>query len=217
MLLEERTERTTCIKRLDVNCHVSGKFGELLPAEDGNRRWKRAHLCGTVIDAIVYKCCHVLFDNNEVKECYSNSLRFEAATASLPPDLPPLPQWGKSRSDNENLEHLPPQEQAEEEEVAEEAEAKVPEAEDTEAEGGQQLPTGEEAGGRHLLLIGQLPCIAEANPPNYHERKWLAEGRIWCLLGNQVTITKAIIPWFGLLFLIIVTPTVKWKKMDLVD
>ncbi len=115
-------------------------------------------------------------------------------------------------SDNENLEHLPPQEQAEEEEVAEEAEAKVPEAEDTEAEGGQQLPTGEEAGGRHLLLIGQLPCIAEANQPNCHERKRLAEGRIWCLLGNQVTITKAIIPWFGLLFLIIVTPTVTWKK-----
>jgi hypothetical protein len=118
MLSEERTERTTHVKHLDVNCHVSGKFGELLPAEDDNRRQKRAHLFGTVIAAIDYNHYCVLFDNNEAKECYSNSLRVEAATASLPPDLPPLPQIGANPEEepdpdhpegsDENLEHLPP-------------------------------------------------------------------------------------------------------------
>ncbi len=91
MLVEEQTERTIRVNCLDVNCHVSVKFGELLPAEDGNR------LFGTVIAAIGYNHSHALFDNNEVKECYSNSLRFEAATASLPPDLPPLPQIGANK------------------------------------------------------------------------------------------------------------------------
>ncbi len=50
------------------------------------------------------------------------------------------------------------------------------------------MPAEKEAGGRHPLPIGQLSHIAEANPPNYHERKWLAEEKIWGLLGNQVTI-----------------------------
>jgi hypothetical protein len=136
MLLEEQTEQTTHAKHLNVNCHVSGKFSELLPAEDGNRRWKRARLFCTVIAAIDYNRYHVLFDNNEVKECYLNSLRFEAATASLPPDLPPLSQIGANPeeepdpdhpegSEDENLDYLPPQEQAEEVEVAEEAKAEV--------------------------------------------------------------------------------------------
>ncbi len=199
MLLEERTERTTHYKHLDVNCHVSGKFADFLPAEDGNRRWKHACLFGTVIAAIDLNCYHVLFDNNKVKECYSSSLRVEASTASLPPDLPPLSQIGANPKEEpdpdqpgvsgvENLEHLPPQEQAEEEEVAKDAKAEVAEAEDAKAEGGQQLPAGEEAVDGHTLPIGQLPHIAEVNPPNYHERKRLTEEKIRVLLGNQVTI-----------------------------
>jgi hypothetical protein len=152
-----------------------------------------------VIAAIDYNHYCVLLDNNEVKECYSNSLRFEAATASLPPNLPPLPQIGANPeeepdpdhpegSDNENLEHLPPPEQAEE--VADEAEAEVAKAKDAEAEGGQQLSAGEGAGGRHPLPIGQLPHIAKSNPHDYHERKRLAEEKIRGLLANQVTIRQ---------------------------
>jgi hypothetical protein len=100
---------------------------------------------------------------NEVKECYSNSLRVEAATASLPPDLWPLPQIGANLKEEpdpgqlegsgvENLEHLPPQEQAKKEAVTEDTEAEVAEAED--------------------------------------ERKWLAEEKIRGLLDNQVTICQ---------------------------
>jgi hypothetical protein len=36
----------------------------------------------------------------------------------------------------------------------------------------------------------RLPRIAEANQPNYHERKRLAEEKIQGLLGNQVTICQ---------------------------
>jgi hypothetical protein len=54
MLLEEQTEGTTCTKHLDVNYFVSCKFGELLHAEDSNRRWRRACLFGTVNAAIDY-------------------------------------------------------------------------------------------------------------------------------------------------------------------
>ena len=52
------------------------------------------------------------------------------------------------------------------------------------------MPAGEGAGGRHSLPIGQLPHIAEVNLTNYHERKRLAEEKIWGLLGNQVTIRQ---------------------------
>jgi hypothetical protein len=70
-----------------------------------------------VIAAVDYNHYHVLFCNNEVKECYSNSLRVEAATALLPLDSPPLHQIGDQPeeapdpdqpegSDEENMEHL---------------------------------------------------------------------------------------------------------------
>ncbi len=97
MLLEENQARTTCIKCLDINSCVSSKFGDFIPAEDGSQGRKRARLLGTIIAAIDYNHYPILFHNNEVKECYSNSLRVEAATASLPPDLPPLPQIGTHR------------------------------------------------------------------------------------------------------------------------
>ena len=79
---------------MDINCHVSGKFGDLLPSEDDNRRWKYARFYGTAIAAVDYNRYRILFDNNYVKECYSNNLGVEAATTSLPPDLPPLHQIG---------------------------------------------------------------------------------------------------------------------------
>jgi hypothetical protein len=118
MLSVEQTEQTARVKCLDVNFCFSGKLGDLLPNEDGNRRCKHAGLFETVISAIDYNCYHVLFDNNEVNECYLNRLRVEAATASQPPDLPPLPRIGahpKEEADpdqpegsgDENLEHLP--------------------------------------------------------------------------------------------------------------
>jgi hypothetical protein len=49
---------------LDINCHVSGKFGDLLPSEDDNRRWKYARFYGTAIVAVDYNSYRILFDNN---------------------------------------------------------------------------------------------------------------------------------------------------------
>jgi len=68
----------------------------------------------------------------------------------------------------------------EEEEVGEDAKDNDAKAEDAGA-GEQQLPAEgeEEAADRHPLPIGQLPHIAEVNPPNYHERNCLAEENIW--------------------------------------
>jgi hypothetical protein len=101
-------------------------------------------LFGTFIAAIDYNFYHVLFDNNEVKECYSNSLRVEAATALLPPYLPPLPQIGTHHEnedpdqpedgEEENLEHLPSHDAGDKEEEVKET---IEQAEDGEAAAGQ--------------------------------------------------------------------------------
>ncbi len=144
---------------------------------------------GTIIAAVDYNHYHVLFDNNEVKECYSNSLRIEAATASLPPDLPPLPQIGTNPKEEpdldqpedgkeENLEHLPSHNAGDEEEEAKET---VEQAEGGEAEV-KQAKDGEPAAGQvedeQQLPIGHLSRITKANPPNYHKRKRQALGKI---------------------------------------
>ncbi len=132
---------------------------------------------GTIIAAVDYNRYRVLFDNNEVKECYSNSLRVEAATASLSPDLPILPQIGTHHKDEEpdpdqpedrkeeNLQHLPSHDARE----AEEAEETVEEAEGGEAE--VEEPAAGQVEGEQQLPVGQLPNITEANQPNYHEKK----------------------------------------------
>jgi hypothetical protein len=67
MSFEEQTEHPVShVKWLDSNCHVSGKFGDLLSAEDDNRRWKHTCLFGTSIAAIDHYCYCVLFHNNKV-------------------------------------------------------------------------------------------------------------------------------------------------------
>ncbi len=96
MLSEQAQRHVSRVKRLDMNCHVSGKFDDLVPSEDGSRRQQHVCVFGTVIAAVDYNRYHVLFENNEVKECYSNSLRVDAATASLPLDVPPLHQIGSN-------------------------------------------------------------------------------------------------------------------------
>ena len=196
MLIEENQARTTRVKHMDINSRVSGKFGDFIPAKDGSRRCKRARLFGTIIAAVDYNRYRVLFDNNEVKECYSNSLRVEAATASLPPDLPPLPQIGTHHEDEEpdpdqpedgeeeNLEHLPSHDAGEEEEAQETVE---------EAEGGEaevEEPAAGQVEGEQQLPVGQLPNTTEVNQPNYHERKRQALEKIRGLLGEQVTIRQ---------------------------
>jgi hypothetical protein len=64
------------VRRLEIGCRVSGKFGDLLPSENGQRQ-KRARLFGNVIDAVDANKYRVLFDNAVELECFSNSLRLE--------------------------------------------------------------------------------------------------------------------------------------------
>ncbi len=74
MLSDQTQHPVSPVKCLDINCHVSVNFGDLLSSDDDNRRRKCASLFGTMITAVDYKHYHVIFYNNEVKECYSNSL-----------------------------------------------------------------------------------------------------------------------------------------------
>jgi hypothetical protein len=162
------------------------KFGDFIPAEDGSQRHKCAHLFGTFIATVDYNHYHILFVNNEVKECYSNCISIEAATASFSPDLPPLPQIRIQQKNeepdpdqpeegkDENLEHLPSQDAGDEEEEAKETieQAEGEEAKVEQAEGGQ-------AESEQRLSIGQLPHVTKANPPNYHERKLQAFRAFW--------------------------------------
>jgi hypothetical protein len=76
-----------------------------------------------------------------------------------------------------NTAHVPPQEQAEEEEVGEDAKANDAKVKDAKV-GEQLLPARKlqaEDADRQTLPIGQLARIAEVNPPNYHEGKCKAE------------------------------------------
>jgi len=83
-------QRSGRVKRIAVHTRVSGKFGELLPDPTGGRRRKRARIFGTVIQAVDAKKYRVIFDNNQVLECFSNSLKVESLS-TLPPDLRPTP------------------------------------------------------------------------------------------------------------------------------
>jgi hypothetical protein len=49
MLSKQTQLPVSRVKFLDSNCHVSGKFGDWLPSEAGNRRGKHARLFGTII------------------------------------------------------------------------------------------------------------------------------------------------------------------------
>jgi hypothetical protein len=64
------------VRRLEIGCRVSGKFGDLLPSKNGQRQ-KRDRLFGNVIDAVDANKYRVLFDNAVELECFSNSLRLE--------------------------------------------------------------------------------------------------------------------------------------------
>ena len=85
-----RVERVTRVKRLAINCRVSGKFGDWLPASDPSKKRSKARIYGTVIEPIDHKRYNVLWDNNTILDCYSNSLKVEDAS-TIPPDIPVLP------------------------------------------------------------------------------------------------------------------------------
>jgi hypothetical protein len=128
-------------------------------------------LFGTIIAAVDYNRYCILSDNNEVKEYYSNSLRVEAAAASLPPDLPLLPQIGTHHENeepdpdqpedgkDENLEHLPSHDTGDEEEEVKESieQAKDGEAELEQTEGGEAAARQVE--GDHIIQLFGLSSL----------------------------------------------------------
>ena len=75
------------VKRIAPGARVSGKFGDFIVSTDGKRR-KRARVFGHVIEAAAANKYRVAFDNNITLECFSNSLRVESASSSVPPDVP---------------------------------------------------------------------------------------------------------------------------------
>ena len=78
------------MKQIAPGSHVLGKFGDFLPSND-DKHQKQARMCGNVLEAIAMNKYQVLFDNSTTLECNSNSLLVEAASSSLPPDIPSPP------------------------------------------------------------------------------------------------------------------------------
>jgi hypothetical protein len=197
------------VKRIDVGARVSGKFGDFV--EDGSAgRCKRARLFGVVVRACERNKYEVSFDNNTTQECFSNGLRIERATASLPPDMPAphvqaIPnnahfsnidrELELAANDTQELdeeEHLPDMSpEAEEMEMEAEEEA-PPELEETEAEGGARRNQDGRIHDPQGRMPGQLPTQQEAqegaaaNPVDYHGRKRAAIQKVRNLLGEQV-------------------------------
>jgi hypothetical protein len=74
-------------KRLLTGARVSGPFGDFYDDPDPNiRRRKRLQIYGIVTGACGERKYTVQFDSGQVLECFSNTLRLETATASLPPE-----------------------------------------------------------------------------------------------------------------------------------
>lgn len=74
-------------KRLLTGARVSGPFGEFFDNPDPNiRRRKRQRIYGTVTGACGERKYTIKFDCGKILECFSNTLRLENATASLPPE-----------------------------------------------------------------------------------------------------------------------------------
>ncbi len=74
-------------KRLLTGARISGPFGEFFDNPDPNiRRRKRQRIYGTVTGACGERKYTIKFDCGKILECFSNTLRLENATASLPPE-----------------------------------------------------------------------------------------------------------------------------------
>jgi hypothetical protein len=78
-------------KRLLAGCRVSGTFGELIANPDPARRHcvpKR--LFGNVLNAVSHGKHRIQLDDGSLLECFSNRLRMESSSASIPPDALPV-------------------------------------------------------------------------------------------------------------------------------
>ena len=168
--------RSGRVKRIAVGSRVSGKFGEYESNSTGGKRRRRARIFGTVLQAIDSKRYRVLFDNNRIEACFSNSLKVESIS-SLPPDLrpPPLPEPPPTTDqqppvvqDNEDSdgEHLPDHRPEDDESVE-------PAGEE------EELPPQD-------LPVGALPTAIQVEGTDYRQQKSDAIAKVREQLGKTV-------------------------------
>ncbi len=78
-------------KRLLAGCRVSGTFGELIANPDPARRHcVSKRLFGNVLNAVSHGKHRIQLDDGSLLECFSNRLRMESSSASIPPDALPV-------------------------------------------------------------------------------------------------------------------------------
>jgi len=176
-------------------------------------------LFGHVVRAVGERRYLVHFDDGQERECPSNVLKVESASASIPPDMPlPIREVIQNVSvvedaagnpdlldseEAEDMPHVRPEEEeaeaAEEEQHAMESEAEANEADGNEAVGfneeDQGVQNNNAASGAvvHDLdgrMQGQLPTEASATVKDYHSIKKAAKEKIAALTGSEVTVTS---------------------------
>jgi hypothetical protein len=186
-------------KRLTAGCRVSGTFGELVSNPDPTkRRCVRKRLFGNVICAVGHGKYKVAFDDGVVLECFSNRLRAEMLSTSIPPDvLPPqadvvagnLPPWAQADIDREADRVI----EAVEDSHEEEEHLLRPEDDESNDEiEGDQPVEGQEQHDPEGQMPGQLPAAVTQveEVRTYAQRKERAKEHIRQLLGQEVEIRQ---------------------------
>jgi len=184
MQTAEDSQRSVRVKRIAVNTRVSGKFGDFIPTGEPGRR-KRARIYGTIIEAIDTKRYKVLFDNNSLLECYSNSLKVESLV-SLPPDLPVIQPTAITQTQSPgHAAALPAEDEASEQEHMPDIRPEDDEVSEAQEEDPVNIPLQEPID----RPVGAIPTVDQVDEPavrTYHRRKIEAQNKIHELLGKTV-------------------------------
>jgi len=189
-------------KWLRSGTRVSGAFGDFYANPDPNiRRWKRQRIFGVVQEACGPRKYKILFDSGVVLECFSNTLRVEAASTSVPLDelqvaVAQVERQGEesgvqsaaaivtaneaAANDADADEHLP---DSPEEDDAQHSDH----GKDAEEEGQQDE---QQEAGQQERPVGVISEAAAEDTATYAGRKQAALRRIEALLGQQVVVAR---------------------------
>jgi hypothetical protein len=180
-------------KRLSVGARVSGTFGDFYVNPDPNvKRRKRQRIYGVVQEACGPRKYRVCFDSGLIVDCFSNTLRLEKPSASVPADVlaaavsrdTPIStevtdeqllviENEAAANDIEMEEHLPDGQDGE----SEEDDDDTIEAEDTIEVENEQRPVG-------------VLNIDNEQPTTYAGRKEASNRRIAALVGTKVSVSR---------------------------
>jgi len=169
---EVQVGRTRRQKRVAIGARVSAKVGDLI--DEGGGRRHRIRINGTVISTEDSRKYKVLFDDGSTRDVYSNCLKIESSTASLPPDLRPANQAStEDAHDESETEHIPPEP-----------------AEDSDSDDQESEPDGDagDTGGNDTRTVGALPTTAEViTGTRYEQAKSAALRKIDEKIGTTIT------------------------------